>query len=59
MINFSSNIAFLGNFACVQLQLYEEAIIWCHIGLAVSFYESFNISYYPRKTKQGYDLSGF
>ena len=43
IINFPSNVAFLGAFACVQLQLYEEAISWCHKGLAVSFDECFNI----------------
>ena len=30
-------LLFVGAFACEQLQLYEEAIAWCHKGLAVSF----------------------
>ena len=42
IINYSSNVVFVGAFACVQLQFYEEAISWCHKGLAVSFDECFN-----------------
>ena len=29
--------AYLGAKACEKLQLYEEAIMWCEKGLAVSF----------------------
>ena len=32
-----TNRYFIGAEACVQLKLYDEAKIWCHKGLAVSF----------------------
>ena len=41
-----SNFFSIGANACVKLKQFEEAIIWCEKGLAVSFLRRIQISQY-------------